>query len=244
MCPDPVTGSTERSRRLYDWWAEHAPLYGVVARLSRPLREEAVDALGPTAARRSSTSAAVRGRTSGSCATRSAAGGQVVGLDHSRGMTDRARERARASGWGNVTAVRADATRLPVADGRADAAVATLALTAMPDAGTVVREVRRALTPDGRFAVMDATLGREDHPLAARLLGPVYRRVANWNPGSTSSRGIGRLRRRGTGRPGWTVGVKCPPPHRPAWTNGPPSGYSATGSTGPATTPRSSTERS
>jgi demethylmenaquinone methyltransferase/2-methoxy-6-polyprenyl-1,4-benzoquinol methylase len=78
--------------------------------------------------------------------------------------------------------VRADATHSPVADGRVDAAVATLALTAIPDAEAAAREVRRALAPDGRFAVMDATLGRDDHPIAARLLGPVYRRVADWNP--------------------------------------------------------------
>jgi demethylmenaquinone methyltransferase/2-methoxy-6-polyprenyl-1,4-benzoquinol methylase len=180
--PGPRTGSAERNRRLYDWWAEHASVYGVVSRLSRPLREEAVDALGLTGGETVLDVGCGPGTNFGLLRDAVGPGGRVVGLDHSRGMVVRARERARSSGWGNATVVRADATHSPVADGRVDAAVATLALTAIPDAEAAAREVRRALAPDGRFAVMDATLGRDDHPIAARLLGPVYRRVADWNP--------------------------------------------------------------
>ena len=178
----PRNGSAERSRRLYDWWAERVSLYGVVSRLSRPLREAAVDALGLTGGETVLDVGCGPGTNFGLLCDAVGPDGRVVGIDHSRGMVARARERVRASGLENATVVRADATRLPVADGRVDAAVATLALTAMPDSGAVVRDVRRMLAPDGRFAVMDATLGREDHPLAARLLGPVYRRVADWNP--------------------------------------------------------------
>jgi demethylmenaquinone methyltransferase/2-methoxy-6-polyprenyl-1,4-benzoquinol methylase len=179
---DPRTGSARRSRRLYDWWAEHAPLYGVVARLSRPLREEAVDALGLTGGETVLDVGCGPGTNFGLLRDAVGPGGRVVGMDHSRGMVERARERARPTGWENTTVVRGDATRLPVADDRVDAAVATLALTAMPDAEAVARGIRRALVPGGRVAVMDATLGRDDHPLAAWLLGPVYRRVADWSP--------------------------------------------------------------
>lgn len=177
------SGFVERGRRLYDWWAEHASLYAVVTRLSRPLREDAVDALDLAGGETVLDVGCGPGTNFGPLREAVGTGGRVVGLDLSRGMVRRARERVREAGWGNVTVVRADATDPPLADGRFDAAVATLALTAMSDAGAAARGVRRALAADGRFAVVDATLGEADHPLAARLLAPVYRRVANWNPG-------------------------------------------------------------
>lgn len=50
---------------------------------------------------------------------------------------------------GRLAAARADATRLPVADGALDAVVTVMAHTDIPDYPTVLREVARVLRPEG-----------------------------------------------------------------------------------------------
>jgi hypothetical protein len=65
----------------------------------------------------------------------------------------------------------------------ADAALSTLAPSAMPDADRVCESARRALAEDGRFAVLDCRPHRHG-PL--RLWNPLFRleliELVDWNP--------------------------------------------------------------
>lgn len=71
-------------------------------------------------------------------------GWQPVGVDLSAGMLAYAR--------GRLPAARADAVRLPVADGSVSAVVTVMAHTDMPAYPAVVREIARVLRPGGVFA--------------------------------------------------------------------------------------------
>jgi arsenite methyltransferase len=80
-------------------------------------------------------------------------GGSVTGVDVSRAMLAVAAKRA--EGHGNVTFYEADATSLPVSDGTFDAAVSVQALEYVPDVTAALREIHRALRPDGRVVIWD-----------------------------------------------------------------------------------------
>jgi ubiquinone/menaquinone biosynthesis C-methylase UbiE len=72
-----------------------------------------------------------------------ALGWTPIGFDVSSGMLDYAR--------GRLPIARADVARLPLADRSAEAAVALMVHTDMPDYPAVLREVVRVLRPGGRF---------------------------------------------------------------------------------------------
>jgi ubiquinone/menaquinone biosynthesis C-methylase UbiE len=90
--------------------------------------------------------------------------GTVVGVDLTSGMLDRAADRIDHAGWDNVHLVRADATRPPLA-GAVDALFGSFVVGLFADPATVVEEWIDLLAPDGRIALLDATLS--DHALAA-----------------------------------------------------------------------------
>lgn len=110
--------------------------------------------------------------------------GRVIGIDYSPRMLMRAREEVRRRGWGNVEVRAGDASR-PGFDqpdleaASADAALASFALSAMPDVQAAVANVRAALRPGGRLLVLDVRLTRPG--VLARLLGRVYRTLAGWS---------------------------------------------------------------
>lgn len=168
--------------RLYEWYAEHDLAYAVLDRLSRSLRVQAVEALGVGPGDVVLDLGCGPGRTLDLLRERVGPDGTVLGLDLNPGMVRTARERVRTRGWRNVHVVRGDATALPVAPGRLDGAVASLALTAMADPEAAARAVAAALREGGRLAVLDAAVERD-------RLGPLYpvvawlfRRTADWNP--------------------------------------------------------------
>jgi demethylmenaquinone methyltransferase/2-methoxy-6-polyprenyl-1,4-benzoquinol methylase len=169
-------------RSLYDWYGEHGGWYALVERAARSLRRETVAALDPAPGDTVLDVGCGPGSNFDLLRERVGPEGRVVGVDYSLGMVRRARERVEDAGWENVTVVGADAGRLPLTADGVDGAVATLALSAMPAAETVAREVARVCRPDARFAVLDADLSPATagplYPLVARL----YRRLANWQP--------------------------------------------------------------
>jgi demethylmenaquinone methyltransferase/2-methoxy-6-polyprenyl-1,4-benzoquinol methylase len=167
-------------RRLYDWYGEHASVYGLVDRASRSLRREAVEALDPAAGDTVLDVGCGPGSNFELLRERVGPDGTVVGLDYSAEMARRARDRAESAGWENVRVVQADAGRLPLAADSVDGATATLALSAMPAAEQVTAEVARVLRPGGSLAVMDADLRRETAGVAYPLVARLYRRLANW----------------------------------------------------------------
>lgn len=87
--------------------------------------------------------------------------GRIVGVDASGAMLARARRRARRAGWDNVELLEADATHLDVdrvrhlAGGAVDAALATYALSLMPDWRSAWQGMVAATAPGGRLAVVD-----------------------------------------------------------------------------------------
>ncbi|MCC6747107.1 MAG: methyltransferase domain-containing protein [Deltaproteobacteria bacterium] len=88
--------------------------------------------------------------------------GQVLGVDLSRGMLARARQRIARAGWKNVHLLEQDAQTLAEADlaeftgGRPlDGALCTLGLTVIPDWRPVFEATFALLRSGGRYALLD-----------------------------------------------------------------------------------------
>lgn len=93
---------------------------------------------------------------------------RVIGVDSAPGMVARATARCREvrGARGVIEIMEADACALPLADGAADLAVASLLLPWITDPDRLFTEVRRVLRPGGLFAF--ATLGPDTlHELRA-----------------------------------------------------------------------------
>ncbi len=90
---------------------------------------------------------------------------RVVGVDPSETSARLARARIAASRF-PVETIGLSAERLPVPDGSFESIVSTFSLCTIPDVGGALREVRRALAPDGRFHFVEH--GRADDPAVER----------------------------------------------------------------------------
>ena len=93
----------------------------------------------------------------------SRAGGRVTGLDFSAPMLERARGKSSEIEW-----IEGDALALPFADGSFDAVTIGFGLRNLPNVERGLAELRRALRPGGRLAILEIT--RPRGPLA-----PFYR---------------------------------------------------------------------
>lgn len=160
---------------MYDRWASLEALYGLVDRLSRPIRKRAVAALDVAPGDRVLDLGCGPGGSLELLADAVGPTGTVLGVDYTDGMVARARSRAAELPVASV--VRADARALPLASDRVDAVFASLALSAMPETRLVLEEVRRVLDDDGTLAVVD---GRLPDGAATRILEPVYETLVNW----------------------------------------------------------------
>ncbi len=96
-------------------------------------------------------------------AARRAGAGEVVGLDFSERMLERARAKEPALEW-----VRGDVLALPFPDASFDAVTVGFGVRNVEDLEAGLRELRRVLRPGGRLAVLEITTPRG--PLA-----PFYR---------------------------------------------------------------------
>jgi len=170
----------ERSRRVWDLWSR---FYGLNDRDTEPIRRRAVETLDLTDGETVLDVGCGPGSNFELLCERVGPTGRVVGIDFSPKMLAKARTRATDGGWNVVDLVRADATRPVVVPGSADAAVATLAISAMPDAVAAVERLAEALRPGGRVAVYDV------RPVPAgpwRVCNPAlrlgFRVLANRNP--------------------------------------------------------------
>ena len=166
--------SAERGRRLYDWYGDSGA-YALVDRLSRSIRMRAVRELGLDGGETVLDVGCGPGRNLAALAAAVGRAGRVVALDYSEGMTHAARGRETDATVSSV--IRGDARTLPLGDECADAALASLALSAVPEPRRAVEAVRDVLRPGGRFVVFDGRV--PDGPLAG-VLGRVFARVANW----------------------------------------------------------------
>ena len=83
------------------------------------------------------------------------AGGQVIGVDMTREMLDRAGEAAAAMGLDNLEFRQGLAEELPVADETVDMVISNGVLNLVPDKVQGYREVFRVLKPGGEFQIAD-----------------------------------------------------------------------------------------
>jgi len=103
---------------------------------------------------------------------------EVVGVDPSEELLDRARRRVGEAAV-PVRLLRGSATALDVADASIDTVVVTWTLCSIPDPLLALREMRRVLRPKGRLLFVEHGLSR-DAGVARwqHRLTPLWRRVA------------------------------------------------------------------
>jgi len=80
--------------------------------------------------------------------------GRIIGVDLTDRMLAQAAARTARHGWRNVDLVQADVASFDVPAG-VGGILSTFALTLMPDYAEIIRAGRQALSPGGRFAVLD-----------------------------------------------------------------------------------------
>lgn len=100
--------------------------------------------------------------------------GLVVGIDASPTMLARGVEDAARDGASNLAMVRGDATALPFAAGSFDCACCFAALHLFADPFAALDEMRRALAPGGRIALMTSIR----RPAAAKPVKPLVERLS------------------------------------------------------------------
>jgi arsenite methyltransferase len=81
--------------------------------------------------------------------------GQILGVDMTPEMLERARRAAREADLDNVTFEQAYAESIPVPDGWADVVISNGVLNLMPDKSAALQEIARVLRPGGRLQVGD-----------------------------------------------------------------------------------------
>ncbi len=83
------------------------------------------------------------------------ADGQVVGVDMTAAMLQKARRAAAESGMENIEFREGFGEALPVADSWANAVISNGVLNLMPDKAAALREMARVLKPNGRLQIAD-----------------------------------------------------------------------------------------
>jgi ubiquinone/menaquinone biosynthesis C-methylase UbiE len=150
-----TTDATAAAQQFYARWAD---LYDVLAR-STPglgrLRGRAVDALALEPGDTVVEMGCGTGANVPHLRERVGPEGRVVGVDFTKGMLDRARDRIGREGWENVHLVRGDAAEIGFR-GEVDAVFATFVVGMLADPAAAVDRWADLLAPGGRLALLDA----------------------------------------------------------------------------------------
>ena len=102
----------------------------------------------------------------------------VTGIDNSKEMLDKAKERTRELGLRNVTLELMDASTLRFPAGAFDHALATYVISAVPDPVKTLLEMRRVCRPGGHLVILNH-FGSENRVLGVVewILAPVCARI-------------------------------------------------------------------
>src|SRR5688572_7212937 len=84
--------------------------------------------------------------------------GQVIGIDMTPAMLERARESAAEAGLDNVAFREGVGEALPIADEWADVVISNGVLNLMPDKSAALAEMARVLRPNGRLQIGDISV--------------------------------------------------------------------------------------
>ena len=96
--------------------------------------------------------------------------GQVVGVDMTPAMLQKARRAAAQTDLDNVVFRKGYGESLPLDDGWADVVISNGVLNLMPDKQAALREMARVLKPDGRLQIADILVEREVPDSAKRQI--------------------------------------------------------------------------
>lgn len=173
---------------VYDWWAGHPRLYramtsAVLLGAKERLLGQAADALAVGAGDRVLDLGCGDGPNFALLEAAVGRSGRIVAVDASAAMLAAARWRALRDGWSNIELIEADAASAPLAPASLDAALCTLALSAIDDHGDAIAAVRAALKPGAPFVVVDAKPLEGPWRMLNPLLNPLFGRVTNWDYG-------------------------------------------------------------
>jgi ubiquinone/menaquinone biosynthesis C-methylase UbiE len=185
VSPEALT--LEYGRRIYDWWGRHPRLYRFLAWFvflgrERMLRRRAVELAGAGPGTIVLDLACGSGANFENLEREIGAGGRLIGYDYSAGMLAAAAASRARHGWENVELLQGDAARMQLPPASLDAAVCTLALSAMPDHRAAIERVRVGLRPGARFAVLDATEFAGPLRILNPLIRPLFKLTTNWDP--------------------------------------------------------------
>jgi len=173
-------------RRIYDRWSRHPSLYDAMTGLvlfgrRGRLRRSAVSRLDLRKGDTVLDLACGAGANLELLVGAVGHSGSVLALDHSPGMLGRAAQLVSERGWGNVDLRLEDAAKAELPPSSLDGALCTLSLSAIPGHREASRRVAQALRPGAAFVVLDATLFSGRMRFLNPLVGPIFRRITNWD---------------------------------------------------------------
>ncbi|MEO8403539.1 MAG: arsenite methyltransferase [Chitinophagaceae bacterium] len=99
--------------------------------------------------------------------------GNVIGIDFTPAMIEKAKANADKLGFTNVSFIESDIETIPLPEGIADVIVSNCVLNLVPDKKEVFKEIYRLLKPGGHFSISDIVLS-DDLPPALQKDAEMY----------------------------------------------------------------------
>jgi S-adenosylmethionine-diacylgycerolhomoserine-N-methlytransferase len=146
-------------RDLRRMWSRWAPVYDLRVRLFLRWRAPAIEELHLRPSDTVLDLACGTGLNFALLEERVGPNGRIVGLDLTRAMLARARQRANRRGWRNVALVESDAAAIPLADRSVDAVISSYGMVIVPDYRRAIAEAVRVLRPGGRLVLLEPQRG-------------------------------------------------------------------------------------